>query len=426
MTAASSTRLEAIQRLFWKSFFRLVVFTGALAEWGCLVWIAVVMLGLTIPWPAHLLGPLLLHLGNRRVLLGRPRPAAAGLSPLARTYVGVVFTSLFGLGVLVLNGTVWTLVAAVLGAASSLGAPVAAADVLGLAGTTGSVALVAVASLIAWGYGPGQRSLRVLELDVTIPGLGEAFDGFRIAQLSDIHLGGFMNEALLAGHVERTNGLGADLICITGDITDGLEHAPRTFPVLDGLRAPEGVVAILGNHDVYTGADEVTAELRRRTSIHVLRDESVVLEREGQRLHILGVNDAGLDWTRGVREHEALPGLVAAVPDGEASVLLSHRPDLFGQAAGFGIGLVLSGHTHGGQLALPWPAARPSSLAHFISDYPRGTYRQGESTLHVNLGIGVTAQPVRVFSPREITLVTLRCPASAAVADAASAQPSAT
>ncbi|MFN2378200.1 MAG: hypothetical protein ABR538_16850, partial [Candidatus Binatia bacterium] len=113
---------------------------------------------------------------------------------------------------------------------------------------------------------------------------------------------------------------------------------------------------------------------------------------------------------RGVREHDAVPPLAAAVPDEEASVLLSHRPDLFAQAASLGIGLVLSGHTHGGQLALPWPAARPSSLASFISDFPRGTYRLGRSTLHVNLGLGVTGQPVRVFSPREITLITLRCP----------------
>ena len=148
-----------------------------------------------------------------------------------------------------------------------------------------------------------------------------------------------------------------------------------------------------------------------------VREAIIVLEREGTHLHILGVDDAGLDWTRGVREHYALPPLAARLPSGAASVLLSHRPDLFAQAAGFGIGLVLSGHTHGGQLALPWPSARPSSLAHFISDFPRGTYRIAESTLHVNLGLGVTGQPVRVFSPREITLITLRTPATIATGE---------
>lgn len=407
----SDNRFESLQRVFWRSFFRLVVFTGALAQWACLAWVLVVIAGLQIPWAMHVAAPLLLHTLNRR-LLGGPRPAPANLrrSPWMRGYMGVVFTSLFGLGVLVLNGAIWSLVAAVFGAASQLGAPVAAADVLGAAGTTGSLALLVTSSLIAWGYGPGQRHVRIVELDVAIPGLPEVFDGFRLAQLSDIHLGGYMDDASLASHVDRVNSLGADLVCITGDITDGLDHAPRTFPILGRLEAPCGVAAILGNHDFYTGAEAVTDELQRLTTFRVLRDEDLVLERDGARLHVLGVDDAGLDWTRGVREHEALPPLVAAVPEGDAMVLLSHRPDLFAQAASFGIGLVLSGHTHGGQLALPWPTARPSSLARFISDFPRGTYRIGDSTLHVNLGLGVTGQPVRLFSPREITLITLRRP----------------
>jgi len=407
-------KIEELQRAFWRYFFRLVVFAGAVAEWACIAWVLIVMLGVAIPWPLHILGPGLLHAFNRSILGSRPGPAATRRSPFVKAYVGFVFTSLFGLGVLLVNSVLWAVVAAAFGAAGGLGAPLIAADVLGPAGVTGSVALVVVSTLIAWGYGPGQRSVRILELEVPIDGLPAAFDGYRIAQLSDIHLGGYTNDDTVAAHVERTNELGCDLICVTGDITDGLEHAPRTFPILGRLAAADGVLAILGNHDFYTGADEVTAALRHLTPMRVLRDESVVLERGGERLHILGVDDAGLDWTRGVREHEALPPLVARVPAGEASVLLSHRPDLFAQAAGFGIGLVLSGHTHGGQLALPWPTARPSSLAHFISDFPRGTYRLGNSTLHVNLGLGVTGQPVRIFSPREITLITLRRPQTSA------------
>lgn len=422
--------IESLRRLFWRSFFRLVVLTGAFAEWACIAWVLVVMFGLPLPWPVHVAAPLALHWLNRRILLARgpaaasansaaaaaARPASASNKNTAaawrthfvRAYVGVVFTSLFGFFVLLINGAAWAAIAATLEVASRMGAPIAPADVIALAGVTGSAGLVVVSSLLAWGYGPGQRHVRLLELDVVLPGLAPAFDGYRIAQLSDIHLGGYMTEHTLASHVERTNSLGADLICITGDITDGLGHAPRTFPVLARLRAPDGVVAILGNHDFYTGADDVTAALRRLTPFRVLRDESFVLERDDGRLHVLGVDDAGLDWTRGVREHDALPPLAARVPAGEPSVLLSHRPDLFAQAARLRISLVLSGHTHGGQLALPWPAARPSSLAHFISDFPRGTYRLGASTLHVNLGLGVTGQPVRLFSPREITVITLR------------------
>ncbi|MFN2427133.1 MAG: metallophosphoesterase, partial [Candidatus Binatia bacterium] len=235
--------------MFWRSFFRLVVFAGALAEWACLAWVLIVILGVSIPWPVHAVAPFLIHALNRQVLGSRTGPAAARRSPLVRAYVGVVFTSLFGFGVLLINGTLWTLVATVLGAASQLGAPVTAADAFGPAGFTGSIGLLAVASLIAWGYGPGQRKVHVLEIDVPIPGLPAGFDGFRIAQLSDIHLGGYTSEELLASHVTRTNELGADLICVTGDITDGLDHAPSTFPILGGLSAPEGVMAILGNHD---------------------------------------------------------------------------------------------------------------------------------------------------------------------------------
>jgi predicted MPP superfamily phosphohydrolase len=398
---------QKLQRQFWRSFFRLVIFTGALAEWITISWVLIVMLGIAIPWQVHLAAPLALHVLNRIVIGNRPR-GAPPRSGFPRYYIGVVFTCLFVLLALAANAVIWGLVAGVLAVASLLGAPVVVSAVLGPMAITGSIALVLIAGLIGWGYGPGQSRVNIVELDAPIAGLPEAFDGFRIVQLSDIHLGGYMDNELLAHFVERTNNLGADLICVTGDITDGLDHAPDTFPVLGGLSAPDGVFAILGNHDFYTGADDVTAALREHTSFRVMRDESHVLERDGGRLHILGVDDAGADWTRGLREHYAVPPLVDRIPAGEASVLLSHRPDLFGQAAGLGIGLVLSGHTHGGQIALPWPSRRPSSLAHFISDFPRGTYRLGDSTLHVNIGLGVTGQPVRVFSPREITVITLR------------------
>jgi predicted MPP superfamily phosphohydrolase len=404
---AAWQRLDPVRRAFWRSFFRLLIFTAALAEWICIAWVLVVMLDIHLPWPVHFLGPVALHTINRAALGGR-RASALRRTPLLRIYIGVVFTCLFGMVALLLNGLLWGVVAVAFEAASQLGAGVTATDVLGPAGLTGSVALVTVSTLIAWGYGPGQRFLRLVELDVPVANLGAAFDGYRIAQISDVHLGGYMDEALLARHVDRVNALDADLVVITGDITDGLDHAPRTFPILGRLRGRDGVVAILGNHDVYTGADEVTAALRRLTPIRVLRDQGFAIERGDSRLHVLGVNDAGADWTRGVREHPALPPLVRSLPPGEPVLLLSHRPDLFGQAASYGIALTLSGHTHGGQIAVPWPSQRPSSLAHFISDYPRGTYRVGNSTLHVNLGLGVTGQPVRLFSPREITLVSLR------------------
>jgi hypothetical protein len=123
----------------------------------------------------------------------------------------------------------------------------------------------------------------------------------------------------------------------------------------------------------------------------------------------VGVDDLGLDWARGVPEHPALPRLAARVADGIPFLVLSHRPDCFAQAARLGASLMLSGHTHGGQLALPsLPGRRARNLAEFISRFDRGLYRDGDSTLYVNRGLGFTAQKIRVFTPREIACLELR------------------
>jgi predicted MPP superfamily phosphohydrolase len=120
------------------------------------------------------------------------------------------------------------------------------------------------------------------------------------------------------------------------------------------------------------------------------------------------VDDLGHDWARGVAEHPALPGLTRHVPDGAPLVVLSHRPDCFPQAARLGAVLVLSGHTHGGQLALPFRVrGRRRNLAEFITRFDRGLYRDGDATLYVNRGLGFTAQRIRLFTPREIACITL-------------------
>jgi predicted MPP superfamily phosphohydrolase len=211
----------------------------------------------------------------------------------------------------------------------------------------------------------------------------------------------------IARYVARVNALGPDIIAITGDITDGLSHADDTFPELAKLDAPLGVFAILGNHDFYTGADDVTATLARHTRFHVLRDAVVPVDRDGARLYVVGLDDRGMDWARGVRHCDELEHIMAALPPLAPTLLLTHRPDLFVHAARLGIPLVLAGHTHGGQLALPWGGNRKPSLARFMTRFPRGTYRLGRSVLHVNLGLGVTGLPIRLSSPREITVIRL-------------------
>jgi predicted MPP superfamily phosphohydrolase len=169
------------------------------------------------------------------------------------------------------------------------------------------------------------------------------------------------------------------------------------------------VFVTLGNHDVYAGAGAVTAALRALTPFTVLRNAHAEVRVDGAVLPVVGVDDLGRDWARGVPEHPALSGLAAGLPPGSPWLLLSHRPDCFAQAARLGVSLMLSGHTHGGQLALPARGGRRArNLAEFITAFDRGTYRQGSSTLYVNRGLGFTGQKIRLFTPREVACIELR------------------
>jgi predicted MPP superfamily phosphohydrolase len=164
-------------------------------------------------------------------------------------------------------------------------------------------------------------------------------------------------------------------------------------------------VVTLGNHDVAAGAAAVTAALRHHTSFTVLRNARTELVVDDAVLAVVGVDDRGRDWARGVPEHPALPPLARGL--GRPFIVLSHRPDCFPQAAALGASLVLSGHTHGGQLGLPW-RRRVRNLAEFITAFDRGVFTHGDATLVVSCGLGFTGQPIRLFTPREISVLELR------------------
>jgi len=377
------------------------------AQWTCFAWLLTVAGLVSIPPHMNLSMPIAIYALNRAIVT-RPVPARGPWRSARRVYTGVAFASLFGCLVLLLVGLLWSIARAAFAVADLAGAGMPVDALAGVARTLATCGVLGCGAAIAYGYGPGQRRLWVNSFDVEIERLDLRLDGLRVAQISDIHLGVYMDEHAIARYVDRVNALEPDVVVITGDVTDGLDHAPRTFPALGRLRAPCGVFVILGNHDVYTGADRVAAALARWTSFRILRDHRDVIERDGAHLHVIGLDDRGMDWARGVRRCRELDILFAAVPPGGPVLLLTHRPDLFDQAARLGVALVLAGHTHGGQMAIPWTRGRSASLARFMTRYPRGTYRKGRSTLHVNLGLGITGQPVRVASPREITCITLR------------------
>ena len=403
-----------MRRLFWLNFFSLLLVIVALAEWVCATWLLREIGGIALPASWHVLGPALIYLFNR-VVVTRSLPPPGPWRTFRRAYTGVAFTSLFGLMFLSVTGVLWLAVSAAVSLVALIsGSAISLTPVVGAVRLFATTGLVGICATMGYGYLFGQRRLWVNRVGAPVKGLPSALDGFRIAQISDVHLGGFTSPARIARYVERVNRLDPDLVVITGDITDGLDHAPETFPVLGGLRARKGVIAILGNHDVYTGADEVTDALREHTAFRVLLDDIDVV-REGEAgLYVIGLRDRGLDWARGVRECPVLAGLHEQVPQGAPVLLLTHRPDLFDHAVELDIPVVLAGHTHGGQVAVPLRRGRAASLARFMTRFPRGTYRSADSLLHVNLGLGVTGQPVRLATPREITLITLEAAANPA------------
>ncbi|HKP12378.1 MAG TPA: metallophosphoesterase, partial [Blastocatellia bacterium] len=245
------------------------------------------------------------------------------------------------------------------------------------------------------------RSRKVVErVVIPIKGLPPPLDGFTIVQMSDIHAGFFMKESAMRDYVEIANALEPDVVALTGDFvaTDDAQVAPF-MRAMTGLRARRGVYGCLGNHDMFTGAEDEVERQFRAAGFKLLRGANEVIDVNGAALNIIGVDfiDSGgsLDnELRGIR----LDG---------TTVLLLHAPYTFPQAAAKGIHLTLSGHTHGGQIALTLGDVilTPARLS---TVFLAGLYKIGESHLYVNRGLGTTGPPIRIGAPPEITHLTLK------------------
>jgi len=264
----------------------------------------------------------------------------------------------------------------------------------------GSAAVAAgIAVALAWGFGVEPRRLEVTHVGVSVTGVAPAL---RIAHLSDLHIGNGLDGARLDALVDRANGLAADLVVLTGDLFDydrsALDAGARA---LGRLRAPLGVFSILGNHDIFVGAERVAAALAERApGIALLRDAWRRIP-TGAPLYVAGVDDPGRDWTARGRELPAITALASSIPKDGPAILLVHRPDAFPQAARLGFPLVLAGHYHGGQVAI---GAR-ANAARLLSAFPRGLYRDGASQLYVSRGLGFAGPRIRIGARREIALL---------------------
>lgn len=273
------------------------------------------------------------------------------------------------------------------------------------------VGLHAVASVCLWSYASGlavcaygtlvrRQWFRVVEREVRVAGLDARFDGLRIAHLSDLHVGTLTPLSWALAWVRAANHRAPDIAVVTGDmVTSGADYHDDVARACGELRAPLGVFASMGNHDYFGAGEPLVSRLRDR-GVRVLRNEGVAIERDGATLWLAAIDDT---WTR----RDDLARAMRDRPRGAAAILLAHDPDRFDDAADAGANLVLSGHTHGGQFAVPF-LARALSLASFTHRYRLGIYRRGRSTLYVHPGLGTTGPPMRLGVAPEITVLVLR------------------
>lgn len=233
---------------------------------------------------------------------------------------------------------------------------------------------------------------------IPIPQLDASMDGYRIVQLSDLHLYPFTHLAFIREAAELANSLKPDLIVLTGDFVSHEAGAVYDLePVLGRLNARDGVFATLGNHDHWSNANVVRAGLRK-AGLSVLHNRSVPLG--GGKAWLTGLDDG---WV-GRADLEAA---VEQAPGDAPIVLLQHEPDLIDTYIGNPrVALQLSGHTHGGQIRLRQPR-RAYTLPFLGRKYDQGLYRVGDAWLYTNRGIGTTIVPIRVNCPAEVTEFTL-------------------
>jgi len=245
-----------------------------------------------------------------------------------------------------------------------------------------------------------RRWFRIVTRDVTVAGLPAALDGLRVAHLSDLHIGTLTPRAWGLRWARAANAAKPDLTVVTGDlVTSGNAHDEAIADVLGALRAPLGVFSSMGNHDYFGEEEHLVAALRAR-GVSVLRNEGVAIEKGGARLWLAAIDDT---WTR----RDDLGLALAQRPEGLATVLLAHDPERFDQAADAGVELVLSGHTHGGQVAMPF-LARALNFAKLRYKYTLGFYERGRSRLYVHPGLGTTGPPFRLGAAPEVTVLVLR------------------
>ncbi|HMG01771.1 MAG TPA: metallophosphoesterase [Edaphobacter sp.] len=267
---------------------------------------------------------------------------------------------------------------------------------------------VAAAGVALYAGEVARHEIDIVQTTIRIANLPSAFHGFRIVQISDIHLDEFTEPFFLEHVVHRINDLAPDLVLVTGDFVtrgsltfiDSRHAAYRCAEILSTLKTPQ-VYTILGNHDVGVSAPLVIGALRSQ-KIPVLVNEHLPIERGGSRFWLCGTDDAGTS-------HPDLDLTIPEKPDGPV-ILMVHEPDyadtVVKHPRGGVVDLMLSGHSHGGQVRIPFYG--PLILPPMGQKYVMGHFQFGAMQLYVNRGIGAVGLPFRFGCPPELTVLTLQ------------------
>ena len=249
-----------------------------------------------------------------------------------------------------------------------------------------------------------KRGLKVTPVSVILPHLPAAMDGFRIVQISDLHLEPFTKPKHIQEMVDACNALAPDLVAMTGDfVTNNARSAGLLAELLAQLKAPCGIFACLGNHDFWADHAAVEKALKER-DIGVLRGETRRIHTGGGMLHLAGMDS----------RYVGRPNLHSTLSDWKPEqplVMMIHEPDVADDLAAAKVeALQLSGHTHGGQLRFLGRPPPNYRRARWGKKYLAGLYGVGSVQLYVNRGIGCVGVPMRIMCPPEITEITLRSP----------------
>jgi predicted MPP superfamily phosphohydrolase len=248
---------------------------------------------------------------------------------------------------------------------------------------------------------------RLIRKEIALRRWPSRLDGFTIALLSDFHYDPIFSVHPIRSAVEIVNRLNPDLVALAGDfisvpwVGSAVKAAACAEPcaqLLAKLRAPYGVWSALGNHDALTDPDRVTNALKT-VGISTLSNKAVAIEKEGARFWLGGVDDV-------LAGSPDLPSTLQGIPAEEAVVLMAHEPDYADYVADYPVDLQLSGHTHGGQVRIPF--APPLYLPEMARKYIWGVFKIQGLTLYTSAGIGTVDLPVRWNCPPEVTLITVR------------------